>query len=129
MENEREDVRRSTAVATLKPGSSARIPSRRSTCQAIRHPVAAPSLPAASITSAPVTLALTTCGADDDTVWVSASSSGSTNAWDTSTFRVSSGPIVGFGGVTAVVSRKTSASRRRSKAAWQCQGAGASWRS
>ena len=32
-------------------------------------------------------------------------------------------------GVTTVVSRKTSASRRRSKAAWQCQGAWASERS
>ena len=63
--------------------------------------VAAPSLAAASVTKAPVTLAVTTCGGDDDAVKLSASSSGSTNAPATSTFTVSPGAKRRFGRVPA----------------------------
>ena len=78
-------------------------------CVALRPPgsvaltriVAAPSLAATSITKAPVTLAVTTCGADEDAVKDIASPSGSTNAPETSMFRVSSAAKVRFGRVAA----------------------------
>ena len=68
-------------------------------CVAVRPPgsvavtrtVAAPSPTAVTVTNAPVTVAVTTWRADEDTVYVKASPSGSPNALDTSTLAVSSG--------------------------------------
>ena len=54
---------------------------------AVTRIVPAPSRTSATITKAPVTLAVTTCVADDDAVNDSASPSGSTNATDTGTAR------------------------------------------
>lgn len=77
--------------AALKPPGSV----------AVTRIVAAPSATAVSLTRTPVTPAVTTCGADDDTEYVNASSSGSTNAPETSTLTVSSGTKVRFSNIAA----------------------------